>query len=303
MDEKIIVDSKEPVRIDRFMRRIYPNITQGILEKLLRKGLVKLNQKKTKSNARISYGDVINIRCENLDQYRKSNDNKKSFSRNIVSLADKLLSDYLLFSSENIIAIDKPAGLAVQGGSKISISIDDALQYINSTQSTDFKLVHRLDKETSGVLLIAKDGQAAAKIGNAFKEGSIKKTYIAVICGCPDSLEGTLINNIGKDRSGIFEIVKELSDGGKIAKTQYKVLQSSRSMSLVEFRPLTGRMHQLRFHSKLLGCSILGDEKYGGKKHSRMMLHAKSITINHEIFDKKIIIESKLPEEFTRIVN
>ncbi len=296
--DEIIVKSAEPVRLDRYLRRLYVNITQGIIEKSLRKGQVKLNGKKAKTSDRVTDNDVITAVPGILGK-GDGRAEKKIFSQNAISLAGKLMSDYLLFSNEDFIAIDKPAGLAVQGGSKISLSIDEALAYINSTQDTAYKLVHRLDKDTSGILLIADGFDSAAKLGRAFSEHLISKTYIAVLTGVPKDLSGTIENNIGKDRSGIFETVRELDSGGKFAKTNYKIISHNRGASLIEFRPETGRMHQLRFHAKFLGCPIIGDIKYGGIPHGRMLLHAQKISISSKIFGKKISIKSQLPHEFT----
>ena len=297
--DKIVVNSKDPVRLDRYIRRYYRNATQGIIEKFLRKGQIKLNSKKAKTSTRVQNGDIITVAAGVFSKEIVSSQNSDiNFSSNIISLAECLISELLLYSSEEFIAINKPNGLAVQGGSKISLSIDDALNYLNHSKKTQYKLVHRLDKETSGVLIIANGFENAAKLGNAFKEKLITKTYIAVLCGCPKNLEGKIENNIGKDRSGIFEIVKELSIGGKLAKTKYKVLQSRDNISLVEFYPLTGRMHQLRFHAKYLGCPIFGDTKYGGAKYKRLMLHAETIVIPANIFGREIKIESKISKGF-----
>ena len=298
--KEIIVQSQDPIRLDRYLRRYYPDATQGVIEKSLRTGAIKLNNSKAKTNMRVVAGDLITIAdsvfassdATNIEQL------SKGFSANVVSLASKLLYDYRLFTSEQFIAINKPAGLAVQGGSKISLSIDDAIAQINHTTDTNYKLVHRLDKETSGVLLLANGFENAARLARAFQDGLIKKIYIAVLENCPDQPEGTIENNIGKDRSGIFEVVKKLDNGGKLAKTQYKVLQHKNKMSLVEFAPLTGRMHQLRFHAQFLGCPIVGDTKYGGKKHARMLLHAKKLTIHASIFGKEITINSEPSWEF-----
>lgn len=297
--DKIVVNSQDSVRLDRYIRRCYRNATQGIIEKFLRKGQIKLNSKKAKTSTRVQNGDIITVAAGVFSKEIVSSQNSDiNFSSNVISLGERLISELLLYSSEEFIAINKPSGLAVQGGSKISLSIDDALNYLNHSKNTQYKLVHRLDKETSGVLLIANGFENAAKLGNAFKEKLITKIYIAVLCGCPKHLEGKIENNIGKDRSGIFEIVKELSIGGKLAKTMYKVLQSRNNISLVEFYPLTGRMHQLRFHAKYLGCTILGDTKYGGAKYKRLMLHARTIVIPASIFGKEIKIESKTPKGF-----
>lgn len=283
------------VRLDRYIRRLHPNITQGVLEKFLRSGKIKLNGKKTKSNTRLVDGDEITVFSNDFSDYLKE---EREFSQNIISLASKILSEYLLFSCEEFIAINKPHNLAVQGGSNISLSIDDAIAYINQTSDKNYKLVHRLDKDTSGILLIANGFENAAKLGAGFHDKTIKKIYIAMLDGYTTKSEGKLIHNIGKDRSGKFEIVKELEEGGKIAETYYKILGKKDNLSLVEFRPSTGRMHQLRFHAKSLGCPILGDIKYGGRNHNRMMLHAKSITVPKSIFGKEITISSLWPSGF-----
>ena len=294
--DKIIVDTEEPVRLDRYIRRHFPAITQGIIEKALRKGDMRLNGSKTKTSVRVVDNDEITYLTGLFEQ--KGSGPKKSFSKPTIALAKKLISEYILHSSDEFIAIDKPAGLAVQGGSKITLSIDEALAYLNQTDGCEYKLVHRLDKETSGVLLIANGYSNAAKLGNAFTERLIDKTYIAVVTGVPSNPHGNLVHNIGKDRSGIFEVVRELKEGGKEAETNYKVIAHEHRRSVIEFKPKTGRMHQLRFHAHFLGCPIIGDIKYGGEKSTRMLLHAKELIITKPVFGKTIKIKSQLPHEF-----
>ncbi len=294
--KKIIVESAEPVRLDRYIKRVFPAVTQGVIERYLRNGKIKVNKTKVKSSARVKTGDEITLFAELL----QSTGHVRSFSDSIRSLATKLLGEYLLLSTNEFIAIDKPHNLAVQGGSKISLSVDDAISYLNATNGTNFKLVHRLDKGTSGVLLIACGYDNAAKLAKAFRDKLIQKTYYAVLCGRPKDQQGVIINYIGKDRSGVFEIVKELKDG-KRAETSYNFLKENDGYSLVEFKPLTGRMHQLRVHSKILGCPILGDIKYGGLSYKRMMLHAQQIVIPQEVFGVKIVIESNLPDIWSKL--
>jgi 23S rRNA pseudouridine955/2504/2580 synthase len=294
--EKIIVDTDEPVRLDRYIRRHFEAATQGVIERALRKGQIRLNGSKSKTSDRVLDNDEITY-VEGLFE-QEGGSQLKSFSKSAIILAKKLMSEYLLFSSEDFIAIDKPAGLAVQGGSKITLSIDEALGYLNQTEGCAYKLVHRLDKETSGVLLIANGYSSAAKLGNAFKEQLIEKTYIAVTKGVPSDPHGSLVHNIGKDRSGIFELVKELKEGGKKAETDFKVIAHAHRRSVIEFKPKTGRMHQLRFHAQFLGCPIIGDEKYGGEKAVRMLLHAKELVIEKSVFGRVVKIKSDLPYEF-----
>lgn len=297
----IQVNSTEPVRLDRYLRRLYLGATQGVIEKALRSGAIKLNGKKAKTSDRVNSIDVISIRPGLFEE--KSAVGTREFSRSVISLAEKLLSDYLLFSSDEFIAINKPENLAVQGGSKIDLSIDDALEYLNQKQGLEYKLVHRLDKATSGILLIAKGFDNASKLAGAFKEKLVSKIYIAVLSGRLEKKEGRLENMIGKDRSGAFEIVKEQEEGGKLAETYYKILDANSKASLVEFRPVTGRMHQLRFHSRFLGCPIVGDEKYGGPKYKRMLLHAQKLTIEKKVFGHEIIIESIPSDDFCTKIN
>jgi 23S rRNA pseudouridine955/2504/2580 synthase len=294
--KKIIVDSSEPVRLDRYIRRIFPSTTQGVIERYLRSGKIKVNESKAKSSARIKNGDEITLYVE-LSQGSVA---IKNFSDSSIALATKLLAEYLLFSTNEFIAINKPHNLAVQGGSKISISVDEAISYLNTTRDMNLKLVHRLDKGTSGVLLIARSHDSAVILTKAFKDKLIEKTYYAVVCGHPKKSQGTLINYIGKDRAGIFEIVKELKSG-KIAETSYSVLKENDDYSFVEFKPKTGRMHQLRVHSKILDCPILGDVKYGGLSYKRIMLHAKQIVIPKEVFGSEVVIECDLPDTWFKL--
>jgi 23S rRNA pseudouridine955/2504/2580 synthase len=292
------VENIVKTRLDRFLRQKFAYLTQGVIEKNLRKGQIKVNAKKVKAHTRICKGDVVNIaNClinENLTVLQKT-----FFSPATISLADKILNKYLIFSCEQFIAINKPNGLAPQGGSKITISIDHALQYLNETEKSQYKLVHRLDKDTSGVFIIAKNLNSAILLTEAFREKQIQKTYIAILTGNMSFIpkEGTIESYIGKEKSGIHEIVKE-SENGKFAKTLYQILALNNDSAIVKYNPLTGRMHQLRYHSKQLGFPILGDLKYGGLPFKRMMLHALEIIIPAKIFGKEQVIRAPLDKIF-----
>ena len=293
----IIVKTDMPVRLDRYIRRCFPLVTQGAIEKAVRKREIKLNGLKTSANTRIIEGDEITYES-GIFVLENSDNTDKLFSKSTLILAKKILTEYLLYSSREFIAINKPSGLAVQGGSKINLSIDDALGYLNIEEGSEYKIVHRLDKETSGILLIANGYSNATKLGEAFQKHLIHKTYTAIVSGAPKSSSGNLVHYIGKDRLGVFETVKELKEGGKKAETDYKVIRTLNNRSMIEFKPKTGRMHQLRFHSKFLGCPIIGDKKYGGQKNSRMLLHAKELVIEKSVFGNEIKIKSDLPQEF-----
>ncbi|WP_375359473.1 RluA family pseudouridine synthase [Candidatus Tisiphia endosymbiont of Neophilaenus lineatus] len=294
------VDIELPCRLDRYLKKLYPSLTQGMVERALRFKQIMVNSCKVAANLRIKAGDQIFIEDSlNLEPQKASD---RVFSSSTVILAGKLMKDYLVYQDEWLIAINKPVGLATQGGSKISLSIDDALQYLNS-QGADLKLVHRLDQDTSGILLIAKNYASSIKLVKAFKEKNIQKTYIAVVLGNLPQHEGEISGMIGKNRGGAYETVQNDEEHGKLAITCYKLLKNlNNGLTLVEFTPLTGRMHQLRFHAKMLGCPIIGDTKYGTQEamalSKEMLLHAKRIILPEKIFGKEIIINIDLPGYF-----
>lgn len=333
----IKVDTTIPCRLDKYLRRLYPKLTQGIIERALRQKQIIVNGHKVEANLRVKEDDEIFIN-DKLSLPQEEN-LEVTFSDSIIKLASKITKDYLIYENEHFIAINKPAGLATQGGTKINLSIDDALKYLNYKNSNivksapfeykaqgatpidnrratsndvvewgsfDYKLVHRLDKETSGLLLVAKNYESSVKLVNAFKEKLIAKTYIAVVFGRPLEGSGEIRGLIGKKRDGAYEIVDVDNENGKLAITYYKLLKPlNNNLSLIEFTPITGRMHQLRFHAKLLNCPIVGDTKYGSAQSSsyskHMLLHASNIVLHEKIFGEEITLEAKLPNYFFNI--
>lgn len=291
-------------RLDRYLKRLYPNLTQGIIERALRLKQIMVNSNKAPANLRLNSGDeiFINDNINTLPQVSLA----KVFSSSVIKLAGKIMSDYLIYQDQHIMIINKPAGLATQGGSKINLSIDDALQYLNNIGS-DLKLVHRLDKDTSGILIIAKNYLTSIKLMRAFQEKTMQKTYFAVVLGSPERDEGEIVGTIGKNKIGVYQSVGNDQENGKIAITHYKLLKIlANNLSLIEFTPVTGRMHQLRFHAKMLGCPIIGDVKYGNPKSidlsKQMLLHAAKLILPKEIFGKELIINSDLPNYFTKFI-
>ena len=298
---ELIVEDLIETRLDRFLRRKFIYLTQGIIEKNLRKGQIKVNDKIAKASTRVSKGDIVIIadyliNAVNADLLTSP---KTYFSPAVISLAGKILTEYLIFSCDEFIAINKPHGIAVQGGSKINISIDHALSYLNETNNNTYRLVHRLDKGTSGVLIIAKNLNSSILIAKAFREKEIQKTYLAIISGNMSLIakQGYIESYIGKEKSDIYEVVKETKNG-KFAKTLYEILASNEDISALKYTPLTGRIHQLRFHSKQLRFPILGDVKYGGSHFDRMMLHALELVIPASIFGREYIIKAPFDKFF-----
>lgn len=308
--DHIVEGFVEPIRIDRYLKKIYPSLTQGLIESYLRKGKIKLFGVKIKSNHRVNDGDIISIFIDGL--LEKSIDsakiNRLSTNPGVISLAEKIIGELKIYEDSNIFAINKPVNLAVQGGSKISLSVNDAINYLNYKHGYDLKLVHRLDKNTSGVLIMAKGREVALKLMNAFSQHQVNKTYLAKLSGVPKLQSGKIVSYLSKNSEGDYQKVGS-NLAGKEAITFYKILDNEKeNTSLVEFRPLTGRMHQLRVHAaEELGCPIVGDKKYGLAHRlyldsEHLHLHALQLEISQDVFGEKVLISSSLPDYLKTIL-
>ncbi|MEY3196779.1 MAG: hypothetical protein RLZZ59_145 [Pseudomonadota bacterium] len=293
-----IKDRDFAIRLDRFLRTINPFLTQGVIEQYLRKGLIKVNEKKAESSLRLINGDKIFVADSIEDQLKPRSRKLEVKNTPIVSkLAQKLLSEYLVYDHEAFVAVNKPSGLASQGGTKITLSLDDALVYL-SDQGVDLRLVHRLDKDTSGIILIAKSSENADRFMKAFQKHKIHKTYMAILSSVPQKSKGRIESYLIKEKDFEVSTYEEEVEGSKVAVTEYEIIKIINDKALVKFYPLTGRMHQLRVHSKLIGCPIVGDEKYGGVESDKLMLHAAAVLIDKDVFGEEIQIACPIPEYF-----
>ena len=261
MASLVIPTSEDGSRLDKCIRRILGNINQGLLEKNLRSGFILLDNKKVKSSEKVKsgqllqYSEKINFSNSTID--RKLNQVSENFYK---TLYDQIY----IKENDNYIALNKPSGLAVQGGSGIKYNIDEMLQYKFGKNKTP-KLIHRIDKDTSGLLLVAKDQISAKKFANYFKERKILKVYLALVSPIPKIESGTINSSLIK--SGIEGNQKMIidNDNGKVAITEYKVLNDIGSrVGLIALYPKTGRTHQLRVHLESINAPIMGDRKYKG---------------------------------------
>lgn len=261
MASLVIPTSEDGSRLDRCIRRILGNINQGLLEKNLRSGFILLDNKKVKSSEKVKSGQLLQysekINFSNSTTDRKLNQVSENFYK---TLYDQIY----IKENDNYIALNKPSGLAVQGGSGIKYNIDEMLQYKFGKNKTP-KLIHRIDKDTSGLLLVAKDQISAKKFANYFKERKILKVYLALVSPIPKIESGTINSSLIK--SGIEGNQKMIidNDNGKVAITEYKVLNDIGSrVGLIALYPKTGRTHQLRVHLESINAPIMGDRKYKG---------------------------------------
>ena len=273
MQEFIVTEDQDDSRADKILKEISPNVSYIFLQKIFRTHKVKVNRKKIKASDHLHAGDKIQIFA-----------NLFSCSENLVSKRcdPKLFERFkkmIIFENENLIAINKPAGLAVQPGTKVTICIETM---IKAHPNCKCHLVHRLDKETSGILIIAKNLSTAKKLSAMFRENKIKKTYLAIVDG--KILKSGIINASIDDNEAI---------------TKYTPLKNFENYTLLKLNPKTGRKHQLRIHcAKNLKAPICGDKKYNlNCSHPKMFLHAYKIFIE----EMKLEIISQIPEYFFEI--
>lgn len=288
-----ITPEDDGIRLNRWFLREYPSLTLSRLQKLLRTKQIKVDGKRAETSTRLMSGQELRI---------PPLDNEKAVKKeDFISKSDAdFIKSMVIYKDENIIAINKPSGLAVQGGTNTLKHIDGMLEALKFENNEKPKLVHRIDKDTSGILLLARNRKFADILTKAFREHTLQKTYLALVRGCPDKFEGTI--NLALEKAGERMIVTK---GGQKAVTEYKVLDNAaKKYALIEAKPLTGRTHQIRAHLEALGIPILGDDKYFGANRLRLnevadklYLHSYKIDLSG-IYNKKMIIKADLPKHF-----
>ncbi|QOD38177.1 RluA family pseudouridine synthase [Candidatus Wolbachia massiliensis] len=287
------------VRLDRYIRRIFPDLKQSVIEKSLRKGLITVDDRKAKSSDRVNSGQTIVVK--HLDYIKNTNSDHKH-SEKLVNL----LKDNILYEDEYILAINKPAGVIVQGGVKVKISISDLLDQIRDGET--FKIVHRLDRDTSGVIIFARNANVARYLMEEFKERRIKKTYLALTSGIPDKNSGIIDYPLVKKYVSGQEKVVIDENSPQNATTHFSIIVSlERNVAYLKLQPITGRTHQLRAHLAHINCPILGDGKYGGRKAfvdgvvNKIHLHSYSLSLKLPN-NKAITITAPLPEHIQKSI-
>lgn len=308
--QTIIIQAKNNnYRLDKFLQDNFRNVNNILIQKAIRNKDILLNgQALGKSNETLYEGDELllsNFITKIFDNSPKIIENKSD-----LKFTDKeieKIKNYIIYKDEHILAINKPAGLAVQSGSKIEKSVNDYLQFLKFEKDEAVRLVHRLDKDTSGVLLLARDKKTCDILMDYFKNKNDKldKIYLALAVGKFTKNEGTISYPlIKKIENGVEKVYRDEKEG-KEAITTYKVLNYNEkfNVSLVEVKILTGRTHQIRVHLKEIGHSILGDGKYGGKNAfvnglgDKMHLHSYKINIK-DFEGRNVSVKAELPQHF-----
>lgn len=288
-----IKSEDDGIRLNRWFLKYYPGLSLGRLQKLLRTKQIKVNGARAEANTRLLEGQEVRVPpLEN---------EKKELVHDNVSAADtKYITDMVIYKDDNIIVLNKPSGLAVQGGTNTTRHIDGMLEALKFGLAEKPKLVHRIDKDTSGILVLARNRKMADILTKAFREHTLQKTYLVLTRGVPKK-------NIGEIKAPLEKVDGRMQvvEGGKPAVTEYEVLDNvGEKYALLAASPLTGRTHQIRAHLEYLGTPICGDDKYFGSERcknsliaNKLFLHAYKIDLSF-IYGKKMVVKAKLPDYF-----
>jgi 23S rRNA pseudouridine955/2504/2580 synthase len=297
--EKTVLSEEAGLRLDRFLRLSIPHLPQGLIEKAARQGQLKVGGEKVKPSHRIQEGDVISF----PESFGNLQDEVQKKAPKALSHAErKWLKDHILYEDDDVVVLNKPAGIAVQSGTKQHKSLDAMMEaYYDAVKP---RLVHRLDRDTSGILLMAKSLPMARWLTKAFKERKIQKTYWALVCGVPQKKGGVISLPLSKKQDPSGEKVRVDLREGAHATTYFRVIEClGNRLAWLELVPKTGRMHQLRVHcAEGLKTPIMGDGKYGGKEafplgRKTLHLHARGLEIPYPHGETKVF-EAPLPPDF-----
>ncbi len=304
IEETVTVDTGDgSLRLDRWFKRHYPGLGHGQLEKLLRTGRVRVDGKRARSGDRVEPGQAI--RVPRLNEVTPP---ARPAIQRPRPADEAILHNAIIHRDQDVIVLNKPPGLAVQGGTATERHLDGLLDLLRFGNDERPRLVHRLDKETSGVLVIARNAAAAAFLTRAFREKTTRKTYWAVVVGLPKPRQGRIDLPLAKTPGRGGERVRPDSEEGRHAITYYRVIDSAGSQaSWLALMPVTGRTHQLRAHCAAIGTPILGDAKYGemaahlaGVPGSRRLhLHARSLSMPHPL-GETLAVTAQLPLHMRR---
>ncbi len=281
---------EEGMRLDRWFKVHFPQVTFAYLNKLTRTGQVRVGAGRCKTNSRLSAGDEIRIPPLAFD--KRPADTPKADVSPLTKEERKLFDSMVILEDKDLYVLNKPCGFAVQGGTKTFRHLDGLLMGLGAELGERPLLVHRLDRDTSGVIVVAKRRAVAAALGKLFATRNVKKTYWAIVKGVPSPPQGkievALIKARGPDGDRMRASREGEEDDEQNAVTQYAVIDKASNVAAwLSLKPVTGRQHQLRAHAAHIGTPILGDNKYGGDSDlpddvpNKLHLHARRIIFPH----------------------
>ena len=289
-------------RLDNFLIYKFPNLPKSKIYSMIRKGEIRINSKRCKAQTKISLGDEIR-----LPPYLESEKRDNNF-KNLPPKIEKLIKNAIIFDDDDFIVINKPEGISVHGGSGQKFSLIDGVRSIYS--SNDIDLCHRLDKETSGCIVLSKNKLFLKHFNGLLRTKKITKTYLAIICGKLKKSITVTDKLIARRRNNIKTSL--VDDSGKEALSIFSPIKTYKNYTLVEIEILTGKLHQIRAHAESIKHPVLGDFKYGNinlfkefyRLHptfKRLALHSQSIAFLN-IDDQKHLFVADLSDDFQKVV-
>jgi len=297
-----VAEHQDGQRLDNFLLGRLKGAPKSLIYRIIRKGEVRVNGKRAKPEQRVYADDRVRIPPVRTGE----SDQPASVGQ---QLAERLRAA-ILYQDAELLVIDKPAGLPVHGGTGVKLGVIEALRQLYP-EWPGLELVHRLDKGTSGCLLLAKTGKARRALTSAFREQKVSKTYHAIVVGSwparVKKVDAALLR--GPERGGERRV--EVDEDGKDATTEFSVLRKLKQATLVEARPLTGRTHQIRVHAASVGCPLLGDDKYASAEQTslqqlagskRLCLHAARLQFPHPLDNRPITVEAPYDAAFAKAV-
>ncbi|MEM6781982.1 MAG: RluA family pseudouridine synthase [Pseudomonadota bacterium] len=301
-----VSEADDGQRLDRWLKKQLEGTPFGLIQKLVRKGQVRVDGKRAKGDMRLAYGQDVRIPpVESKEQKEK---------RKLTAEDKAYIQSLVLFDDGDIVAINKPYGLPTQGGSGIYRHVDFYADGLKNDKGIAPRLVHRLDKDTSGVLLLARSAKAVRELGRMFKGRSLRKYYWAICVPAPEMPDGEIHAAIGQ--SPKKEMMMVDPEEGRPASTYFEVIEhAGKKAAFVMFWPRTGRKHQIRVHAHKMGNPILGDTKYEIENDhpeqdihimqelglaDRLHLHAQRIMFKHPLTNEMMDIQASLPDELKK---
>jgi len=288
-------------RIDNFLRNQLKNVPKSLIYRIIRKGEVRVNKKRIKAEYKIQSGDIVRVPPVKMDEVEQ----KDVPSTKLNKVAE--LERCIIFEDEHILILNKPSGTAVHGGSGLKFGAIEALRALRP-EARFLELVHRIDRDTSGILLIAKKRSALRHLQAQFREKTVQKYYFALVMG--QWKASCRFVNAPLLKNDVNSIVR-VNPNGKASETRFKILETFEEATLVQASPITGRTHQIRVHAQYTGHPIAWDDRYGDRRFDaysgkfgldRLFLHAANITFVHPGSEKKMNISAPMGSKLEKVL-
>lgn len=311
------IDEKhQDQRLDNFLCSVCKGVPKSHVFRIIRSGEVRINRKRAEAKTKLTAGDVVRIPPIQVVEKQQLDTADSSFTLNKVQLLKSAAAIPILFEDEHLLVVNKPSGMAVHGGSGSSFGLIECIRALRAETHQDLELVHRIDRETSGILIISKKRSALRKLQEQLRARSWKKYYQTLVLGhWPSTLKQVdlplLKTNTGEKEARVF-----VDDQGDAACTKFKVIQSYKttysSFTLMQAQILTGRTHQIRVHTSANKFPIAGDDRYGNFEMNkqlarnglkRMFLHAARLQLAHPHTNETIVLEAPLAPELDSFLN